>query len=487
MNKTYRSNLWRIAALLLIATMVLASCQSATPSPTTAAATQPPQVVEVTRMVEVTPEGGAATAAPAATEANPDEPVLNPDVSGEVELWHFWASPVRRNAIRRVIAMCKQKLPNITVTDTVKPFGDIWTANIAAVAGGSGMPGVIVSDRPTLPKDAADGVYMDLQEWATRDNVVRSQFYDWAWDQTLYNGDTYGIPHETDVRVLFYNKQMFTNAGLDPNKPPQTWDEVEAMADKLDKKNADGTYSQIAFMPLWNAGGDLWAYTNDGDMIAADGKPALNNPGAVETVEWIKKWVDRYGGWQTVNDYKAKFAAPPNDLFMGNAVAMYADIFGYNSQLEFYRPRADTDNNGVVDGKDGRMDWGITTLPYKANPGDWSGGFSLSIPTGAANPEAAWEFIKCATGAEGQISWARDTQAQPTNSIAANDPVLLATPFWDVVAKALSTSTGGVYLSKYPNWSQELNQRWESIWKGEKTPKEALDEAQAAVEAEVAK
>jgi multiple sugar transport system substrate-binding protein len=106
------------------------------------------------------------------------------------------------------------------VTDTVKPFGDIWTANIAAVAAGSGMPDVIVSDRPTLPKDAADGVYMNLQEWADRDGVTRDQFYDWAWDQTLYEGETYGIPHETDVRVLFWNKQLFAQAGLDPEQTP---------------------------------------------------------------------------------------------------------------------------------------------------------------------------------------------------------------------------------------------------------------------------
>jgi multiple sugar transport system substrate-binding protein len=66
---------------------------------------------------------------------------LNAEVSGNVELWHFWGSPVRRTAIRRVIAICSEQLPNVSVVETFKPFGDIWTANIAAVAAGSGMPG----------------------------------------------------------------------------------------------------------------------------------------------------------------------------------------------------------------------------------------------------------------------------------------------------------------------------------------------------------
>lgn len=437
----------------------------------------PEATMEPTGEMMETPE---ATMEPTGEMGMGEEPVLNPDVSGTVELWHFWASPVRRNAIRRVIAICQQQLPNIQVTDTVKPFGDIWTANIAAVAAGSGMPDVIVSDRPTLPKDAADGIYMSLQEWADRDNVTRDQFYDWAWDQGVFEDEVYGIPHETDVRVLFWNKQAFQEAGLDPEDPPETWEELETYADALDRIGADGTLEQVGFFPLWNAGPDIWQYVNNADFIAEDGTVQINNPQAVELLEWIKGWVDRYGGFEALQSFRSQYGAPPNDLFMSGAVPMLVDIYGYNSQLQFYRPTVT-----LADGSTPRMEWGIAPLPYNAEPGDWSGGFAMSIPSGAANAEAAWEFIKCATGAEGQASWARDTQAQPTNLIAANDPVLLADPTWAVVDEALSVSTGGVYVPDYPNYMEQVNQRLEQVWLGELTPQEALDEAQAAVEAEV--
>ena len=90
-------------------------------------------------------------------------------------------------------------------------------------------------------------------------------------------------------------------------------------------------------------------------------------------------------------------------------IAMFADIAGYNSQLNFYRPQTMLD-----DGETPNIDWGVSQLPYKEAPASWSGGFALSIPTGAKKPEAAWEFIKCATGREAQVSWARDTAAIPT-------------------------------------------------------------------------
>ena len=233
----------------------------------------------------------------------------------------------------------------------------------------------------------------------------------------------------------------------------------------------------MAFFPLWNRGTDLWQYMNSADMILPDGSPRLNNPLMVQTVEWMKSWVDRYGGWERVQAFRNRFGAPPNDLFMSSALAMYVDIFGYNSTLQFYRPMVKLDN-----GQEERMDWGVALLPYNTQPGTSSGGFSLSIPAGARNPEAAWEFIKCATGAEAQASWARDTQAQPTNLKAAKDPALLADPAWRIVDEALQTSTGGVYVAKYPIWAEQLEQRWEIVWTGELTPQQMLDEAQAAVE-----
>jgi multiple sugar transport system substrate-binding protein len=470
MNR-FKNRLWGLTCILVV--VALLSACGAPAAPATEAAKPPantptPQIV----YVEITPTPG------------PGEVIYNADVSGDIEIWHFWASPLRRNGLKRIIAICQQNLPNITVTDTVKPFGDIWTANVAAVTAGSGMPDVIVSDRRTLPKDAADGVYMSLQEFADRDHITRDQFYDWAWDQTLFEGQTYGIPFETDVRVLFWNKQLFEAAGLDPNQPPTTWEELWDMADKLDVKNDDGTYQRIAFFPLWNAGfNPFWAYLNNAPLIDAAGKPVINSPEAVETLQWIKRWVDRYGGWKALQDFRAKYGAPPSDLFMSNGVVMFTDIFSYNSQLEFYRPRADTNADGQLTGDDPRMDWGIATLPYNAVPANWSGGFSISIPTGADNPEAAWEFIKCMSGPEGQASWARDTQAQPTNLIAATDPVLAASPGWSVVDQALQASSGGVYVADYPNWNEQLDLVLEQVWIGELTPQEALDQAQAAVEA----
>jgi multiple sugar transport system substrate-binding protein len=468
--ESYKGRRTRRAGLLALLALALAACGGGQPG-----AGQPGASSATVAAVS---SGDASAGAPGAG------PKLNSNVSGTITFWHFWGSPVRRNAIRRVVALCagnpQAQLPNLTVNEVFKPFGDIWTANIAAVAAGSGMPDVIVEDRPLLAQRAADGVDQSLQVLADRDGVSGADFWPFTWEQSRYEGQVYGLPWETDVHVLYWNKNAFKAAGLDPEKPPRTWADLQQYADKLDQKNPDGSYARIAFLPLINAGPDIWSYANGGEWITADGKPALNTAQNVETLKWVKQWVDRYGGWAGVQKFRGQFSAPPQDAFMSGKVAMIVDIPGYSSQLSFYRPKVQ-----VADASE-ELQWGVSGMPYNTKPGNWSGGFALSIPKGAANPEAAWQFIKCATGPAAQASWARDTYALPANKTAASDPALMADPNWRVFIEALGTSTGGHYLRGYPNWKEQVDQRLEQVWAGTLAPDQALNAAQQVTEQQVA-
>ncbi len=402
-------------------------------------------------------------------------------------MWHFWSSPLRRTAIRRVISICQAKLPNITVNETPKPFGDIWTANIAAVAAGSGMPDVIVENRQEIVQRAADEIDTNLAEYATRDGIDGSQFWPFTWQEATVNREPYGIPFETDVRVLYWNKHAFREAGLDPEKPPTTWDELWEYADKLDKKNEDGTYARIAFHPdFGNGGWNVWARANGAEMVR-DGKPVANDPKIAETLEWMKQWYDRYGGYDKVQEIRSTFGAPPNDAFMSGKVAMIVDTNGYLGPLNFYNPRVEvTKADGTTEQQP--LDLGIGDVPYSASygkPASWSGGFALSIPRGAANPDAAWEFIKCATGLDGAASWSRDTYGMSAHIQAAQDPALLGDPRWQLFLKAMEYSQGTAVVPSYANWGQEIDQRREGIFKGQTETQAALDEAQQVIDAQV--
>jgi len=474
------------AATTAAATSAAATSAAATTAAagTSAAATTAAGTTAAGTAAATTAAGGTAAATTAAA-GTAGAVKLNPDVSGQVELWHFWSSPVRRTAIRRVVAICQQQLPKIKITETFKPFGDIYTANVAAVAAGTGMPDVIVEDRPQLAAKAENNIETDLQKYATRDGIDGSAFWPFTWQQTLYKGDTYGIPFSTDTRMLYYNKNAFKEVGLDPNKPPATWSELEAAAAKLDKKNADGSWARLGFSPLITGNWDQWATVNGAQYVTNDGKPNVNDPKVVEAVNWIKKWTDGFGGYDNFVKFRGTFSSPPNDAFMSGKVAMTTDINGYISQLNFYRPqvkKADGSGNEA-------LDWGIANLPHNdtAPAANYSGGFALSIPRGSKNADAAWEFIKCATGVQPLVSWARDTYEIPANIQAAQDPTLLADPNWQLTIDALKTTKVIPFASQDPNYGQEVDKRQVDVYQGKKTAQQAMDEAQAAIDAQITK
>ena len=414
-----------------------------------------------------------------ASAQSAEEVNLNPEVSGEVEFWHFWGSPSSRTAVRRVIALCEEQLPNITVSEVFKPWGDIWTANIAAVSAGSGMPDVIISDRPKLPSEAAEGIFQSLQPYIERDGVRADAFWPFTWQQTLYDGESYGVPFETDVRVLYYNKTLFEAAGLDPESPPETWDELKTAADALDVEQ-DGNLERIAIDPLIGNGPPLIWVINNGYTWMQDGKPVVDAPKVIETFDWLESWIERYGGYDALTRFEASFGAPPNDYFMSGRVAMIVQTAGYNAVLNFYRPEV------TIDGEEETLEWGVAPIPHNegASSTSDSGGFSLSIPTGAENPDAAWEFIKCMSGDEAQISWARDTYAIPTRIDAARSPELTADENWDFFIDIIQevNPNNVTFVPEFPNWKDEtLGRMYDELWRGDVTVEQGLGQAQQEI------
>lgn len=266
-------------------------------SPAVATATGAPSAAG-TSAAGATPTGGALGNAATAT-LQPSGGVgytAHTDVKGAITFWHFWGSSIRHNAIRRVINSFMQKYPGIKVTDLALPFGDIWTKNLAAVASGSGMPDVLVTNRPTLRFEAKNNIYQSLQQMIDRDKIDTSLFWPFTWTQSVLNNQAYGLPYETDIRVLYYNKAAYADAGLDHDKPAANWDDLWSYSGKLDQKNGS-KLERVGFFPIdvGSMGLDTWNWNNGGEWQDSNDNPTVNAPPNVETAVWIKKWIDRYG------------------------------------------------------------------------------------------------------------------------------------------------------------------------------------------------
>ncbi|MCM3762875.1 ABC transporter substrate-binding protein [Alkalihalobacillus oceani] len=339
--------------------------------------------------------GGVAVLLSACETGNTSSDEENVQAEGVVQLefWTFWGSEQRRPIIEKIVDDFNQMQNEIHVKHVYQPWGDIWTKSLAAIAAGN-PPDVIIQDINSVRQRAEANQAVNLQPFIEQESEeIQERFYPHLWDAVLYEEEAYALPFNTDTQVLFYNKDMFEEAGLDPDSPPTTWEELEEAAAALDKKNGD-QWETIGFYPLWDLGADVWSLNADNGTgwFNEDGEVAIHTPEKVEALNWIVDWQERIGR-DTIERYQAEFGSGIADPFVSGLVAMRGQNINNFTSLKEHA---------------GELNFGVAPLPERSEGSghhSWGGGFVAEIPYGAEHPEASWEFIKYVTDNAPQEFW----------------------------------------------------------------------------------
>ena len=278
---------------------------------------------------------------------------------------------------------------------------------MTSIVGGT-PPDLINQDRFTIGDWASRDAFQPLDEFINADkntkNPIRaSEFYPAAWKEAVYKNRVYGIPTGIDNRAMFYSRKLFREAGLDPNRPPRTWEELKVVAKKLTKTRKDGTYEQIGFIPNWgNSWLYLYSWQNGGEFMSRDGRTCtLDNPHSVGALQYMADFYDQLGGYDKVNIFQSGFQGGEQDPFFTGKIGMVITgswnlntIARYAPDLDFAVapapvPAARLKGEGRFKGQD----------PFIT----WAGGSSLAIPMGARHPKEAWRLIKWMTSEDAAL------------------------------------------------------------------------------------
>ena len=403
-----------------------------------------------------------ACAAPAATT-----PAAT--AKSKVVFWHIFGSGGSLDALENIVSDFNASSDKYEVELV---FTDFWTYDqqvLAAVAAGQ-PPDVIMGDQTRAGQRAEAEQIISLSDYVERDQFDMTVFWEYPLKDVVYNGKIWGIPFGPDTRILYYDKDAFIEAGLDPEDPPATWDELWEVAHKLDKKDDAGNWTRIGFNPMW---GNVWflpfIWSNGAVLVTDDGKFQFNTPEVIETAAWYKQWVDYYGK-ENLDTFASGFGTGAQDPFISGQVAMIISVQAYVDTLLAYAP----DKN-----------WGAALIPYNKTPASWGAGFDLEIPKGAPNPDGAWEFIKFMVSKDNALKFALGSGWMPANVEAAHDPALMQKPGWDVALQSMAVTQSRKFVLEAPTWYGFIVTAFQEVWDGVKTPEQALNDAQAAVEAEV--
>jgi len=289
---------------------------------------------------------------------------------------------------------------------TVIP-GDSFQQKVGAAAGSRSLPDILGSDVVYSPNYVAQGIYRDITELA--DGLPFKETLSQAHQEAASkDGKVYGLPLLVDSSLIIYNKDLFTRAGLDPEAPPTSFDEIYQDAKAIRALGGD-TYG--FYFPGNSPGGLSYSIM---PYAAAAGEPPLQEDGT-------KAAIDSDAMTATADLYKRLY---DEDIVPSGAKTDDGTTWtaSFNAGKIGILP-VGTFNFGALNA-DPTFDWGVAPLPAPdgSASGTFVGGDVVGVTSASKHPEAAEEFLEWSLTDEPQIEiWAKNGFLTPRFDLADNE------------------------------------------------------------------
>lgn len=413
--------------------------------------------------------GCTAPAAPEsapADEAPPSEEAATDSASEPLTITFWYAlGGSRGEVLQAMIDEYNATNPDgVTVDATFTGgYGDTATKVIAALESGDLPNGGLAPAGPLWT--CREGNYLIEDYINGPEGINMDDYWDVLWQYNTYEGHICSLPFNNSTMVMYYNKDLMAAAGLDPESPPQTWDELYEQAKAIVDANPGAIGVEVRGTDWWLKGLIL---QNDGQIMNEDASaPAFASEAGYGALEYWKKLVD--DGLMPAAQH-----GDSRDLFLAGQVGFFMSSTG---------------NIGRV--KDGaQFDWGTAFLPGNVKQGATVGGAALVMfPDDEAHELATWRFLKWLISPENSAKFSAATGYVPIHKQAAESPEIKQL-FADEPAYIAGFEQLGV-ASQYPHFwemgtlDNYLADAIEQVELGEKTPQEALDEAAAKLTEEM--
>ncbi|RLK30008.1 ABC transporter substrate-binding protein [Cupriavidus plantarum] len=314
------------------------------------------------------------------------------------------------------------------------------------------------------------GVIRPFDDFATSpdDKQWLQSFYPGLMDNGRADGKTWGIPFQRSTIVMFYNKDAFRQAGLDPNKPPRTWAEMREAAAKLVQRDGANTNRWGVMIPstgyaYWMFGA-LTKQNSQTLMNAAGTRTMFDSPKAVQALEfWTSLSKDGLSPkglieWGTLRQ----------NFVEGKTAMMWHSTGNLTAVL-----------------KEARFDVGVAPLPGNTEPGSPTGGgnFYLFKSGSDAEQRAAFRLVKFLTAPERSAQWSVATGYMGVSAASYETPTLkdyaAKVPQTLVARDQLSVATAELSTHQSGRVRKMLEDALQSAIAGQQEPRAALTGAQA--------
>jgi sn-glycerol 3-phosphate transport system substrate-binding protein len=302
------------------------------------------------------------------------------------------------------------------------------------------------------------------------DKAWIKSFYPALMMNGTYKGKVYGIPFQRSTIVLYWNKDAFKEAGLDPDRPPATWAEMQQMAQKLVKRDASGNVSRWG-VEVPSTGYAYWMFQafareNGQDLMNRDGnKTNYDNPDVIAALQY---WRDLGAKYKVMPEGTVEWGTLRQAFTEGKTAMMWH-----------------TTGNLTAVKDTAKFPFGVAMLPASKQRGSPTGGgnFYLFKKTTPEERKAALAFVKFMTTPERAADWSIATGYVATRPEAYATPKLreYAAGFPQAVVARDQFQYATPELSTFQTGRVRklLDDAIQASLTGQKQPADALKAAQA--------
>ena len=331
---------------------------------------------------------------------------------------------------------------------------------------------LLSTDMFTLIDEDAIVPFDDLVK-TPEDRAWLNGFYPAFMENSRTGGKTWGIPFQRSTVVLYWNKEMFKEAGLDPNRPPANWKEMLDYAQKLTRRDASGKVTQWG-LQIPSSGFPYWLFQG---LAIQNGVNLMNAAGTEtyydrpEVIEALQYWVDLARKHKVHPEGIVEWGTTPKDFFERKMAMMWT-----------------TTGNLTNVRNNAKFDFGVAMLPAGKQRGSPTGGgnfyvFKKSTP---AQREAAFRFIKWVTQAQRAAQWSIDTGYVAVSPAAYDTPAMkkYVSEFPAAAVARDQLPYAKAELSTHDNQrvTKALNDGLQAALTGTKTADAAMKDAQREAE-----
>jgi multiple sugar transport system substrate-binding protein len=381
----------------------------------------------------------------------------------------FWGDTSEIDIINKSVDQFKKANPGIEVKLERLPAGDAYTEKIITQIAGGNPVDVMFVNAEQFYIYAKKGILLPLNDFVSADKMDLNKYYPKIIEKFTVDNNLYVLPRDiAPVCVVFYNKDMFDANGIKYPAGGWNWDDMRAMAEKMTKKNSDGstTFGYADEWGIW----EPFVLSNGGALVDNLKKPAkclLDSKEAIAAFQYRQDLMYKYRVMPSPSQMSAMGGVGAADLFVNGRAAMFLSGIW---KTPYFR-------------KTIKFDWDAQVFPEgpKGGRGYLLSGGGYSILKSTKHPLEAWKLLTFLAGEEGQKELAMTGLAQPSIKSIAESPAFLdGKP--PVSKKFLLDAVNyGCFAPDTDKWQEALNSyifpALDKVWGNDKKPQEVMPEA----------